>query len=86
MTPDRIEALQAQFNTMNRRVNEWCILQGNSRTKKGAETVMAMLQARQVADELLKALWQEATEGLMLRDAYLTALHAAHTGDFPAVH
>ena len=86
MTADRIEALQAQFNTMNRRVNEWCILQGNRRSKKGTETVMAMLQARQVAEELLKALWQEATEGLMLRDAYLTALHAAHTGDFPTAH
>ena len=86
MTADRIEELQAQFNTMSRRVDSWCIYQGNSRTKKGMETVLAMLQARQVAEELLKALWQESTEGLMLRDAYLTALHAAHTGDFPTAH
>lgn len=86
MTADRIEELQAQFNTMSRRVDEWCIYQGNSRSKKGMETVLAMLQARQVAEELLKALWQESTEGLMLRNAYLTALHAAHTGDFPTAH
>ena len=86
MTADRIEELQAQFQAMSRRIDEWCIYQGNSRTKKGMETVLAMMQARQVAEELMKALWKEATEGLMLRDAYLTALHAAHTGDFPAVH
>ena len=39
MTSDRIEELQAQFKAMSRRVDDWCIYQGNSRTKKGMETV-----------------------------------------------
>ncbi len=86
MTSDRIEELQAQFKAMSRRVDDWCIYQGNSRTKKGMETVLAMMQARQVAEELLKALWQESTEGLMLRSAYMDAVHAAHTGEFPTAH
>ena len=48
--------------------------------------MLAMMQARQVAEELLKALWQESTEGLMLRSAYMDAVHAAHTGEFPTAH
>ena len=86
MTADRIEELQAQFLAMSRRVDDWCIYQGNSRTKKGMETVLAMLQARQVAEELLKALLKESTEGLMLRSAYMDAVQAAHTGGSPTAH
>lgn len=86
MTADRIEALQAQFDAMSGCVDDWCIHQGKSNSKKSMETMLAMLQTRQVADELLKALWKESTEGLMLRSAYMDAVHAAHTGEFPTAH
>ena len=82
MTPDRIEELQAQFIAASRRVDQWCIYQGNSRTAKGMETVLTMLQARQAAEELMKALLQEATEGLMLRSAYMDATY----GERPTAH
>lgn len=86
MTADRIEALETKFNAMSRRVDEWCLYQGHGRTKKSTETLLVVLQARQMADELMKALFKEEIEGLMLRSAYMDAIHAAHTGDFPTAH
>ena len=86
MTADRITALQAQFDAMSRRIDNCCLRQGHGGTKKSLESLLAMLQARRVAHALLKALFEEATEGVMLRSAYLDAVHAAHTGDFPTAH
>ena len=82
MTPDRMDELQAQFTAASRRVDNWCIHQGNGRGKKGMETMLTMLQTRQAAEELMKALLQEATEGLMLRSAYMDAAY----GEQPTAH
>ena len=42
MTSDRIEELQAQFKAMSRRVDDWCIYQGNSRTKGNMDIEIAV--------------------------------------------
>ena len=82
MTPERMNEMQAKFLAMSRAIDEWCIYKARGRSKNDMAAMLVMYDARKVAEGLLDELMKEATEGLMLRTAYLQAVN----GTLPQLH
>ncbi len=82
MTPERMDELQSRLLAMSRQIDEWCIFKARGRSKNDMAAMLLMFDARTMAEALLSEVMKEATEGLMLRSAYLQAV----SGTLPELH
>lgn len=82
MTPERMNEMQTQLLAMSRKIDDWCIHKARGRSKNDMAAMLLMFDAREVAKGLLDELMKEATEGLMLRAAYVQAVN----GTLPELH
>lgn len=70
MTDDELSRYRDRMVEVHQQVDDWFINHATN-SKKGREALMAMLQARRLADDLLAALHSEAMAGAMLRGAWV---------------
>lgn len=86
MTKDSFEALQREYASLSRKVDECWLQYGRTRSRAGYEAVMLMLMVRSMAEELLKAVIEEFETQTFVRMTYLEIMEANHTGQYPVLH
>ena len=72
MTPSEFAAFQRRIQALNRQIDAWAVT-ANDRSQKQRDALMAMLDARVLADDLMNALMDASIQHMMLESAWMDA-------------
>lgn len=86
MTKDSFEALQREYASLSRKVDECWLQYGRTRSRAGFAAVLNMLMVRSVAERLITTLIDEIETQTFVRQTYWEIMDANHTGDHPDLH